>query len=296
LRLLRLLVVGRATNLDVRLAEENAEARRSDLRRAEADLESARVQLQSLISPDPTRMARLVATEAPPEEGAPDGLEARIARALARRPEIRRQELVVENLRAEELLAKNNTLPRLDVLGGVGWNGLAGNTPGPAVRSLPSRLQGRDTYLSAFDDFLQPNGAVSWSLGVRLQMPLGNHEAVGKLEATRLRRDQERTRLSVVRNQVSVDVQSAYQDMSAAWAQVAAADESVRLSREQLEAQERQFSAGRATVRQVLESQDVVAQAEDRRRQAMVLYNVARSRLAASEAATFETYRLVMRR
>lgn len=296
-RLRRLFSVGRATGLDVRQAETAVEARRSDLKRAEADLVNARAQLQLLISPHPTRAPRLVATEAPPEDGAPDGLEARIARALARRPELRRQELVIENLRSEELLAKNNTLPRLDVLGGIGWNGLGGNGVGPNIRgTLPSRIQGKDNYTSAFDDFLSPNGNVSWSLGLRLQMPLGNSDAIGKLEQARLRRDQERLRLTLLRNQISVDVQTAFADMTAAWAQVAATDENVRLAREQLEAQERQLRAGLATVRQVLEAQDAVAQAEDKRLQALVLYNAAGSRLAAAEAATFETYRLVIRK
>jgi len=296
-RLRRLFSAGRATALDVRQAEAAAEARRSDLKRAEADVVNARAQLQLLISPHPTRAPRLIAAEAPPEDGVPDGLEGKIARALARRPELRRQELVIENLRSEELLARNNTLPRLDVLGGVGWNGLGGNGVGPNIRgTLPSRIQGNDNYLSAFDDFLSPGGNVSWSLGLRLQMPLGNNDAIGRLEQARLRRDQERLRLTLLRNQISVDVQTAFADMSAAWAQIVATDEILRLAREQLEAQERQFRAGLATVRQVLEAQDAVAQAEDRRLQALVLYNAASSRLAAAEAATFETYRLVIRK
>lgn len=295
-RLRRLEAVGRATRLDVLQAEVAVAARRGDLERAIADQQNAQVLLQVRMNPNPAPRRRLVATSAPPEDGVPVDLDGKVARALARRPEVRRQELVIENLQLEEIAARNGLLPRLDVVGSLGWTGVSGTGVGPNIRGpLPPRLRG-DTFFDSFQGFFTPNGNTSWSLGLRLQMPLGNHDALARLEQTRLRTDQERVRLTLLKNQVSADVQTAFQDMTATWVQLLAAEEQVALAREQLAAMERQFAAGLATVRTLLEVQDQLARAEDVRVRAAADYSIARARLAAASATSFDIYRLVVPR
>ena len=293
-RVRRLRGAGLATALDLRTAETGVEARRGDLQRAEADLRNVQAQLRVLINPDLDLRTRIRAVEEPADEGVPVDLEEKLAQALARRPEPQRQKLVIENLQLEELLAKNNTRVRLDLIGNLGYTGLAGSGNGPRVVAVPARLQGRSSYTEAFSDFLTPDGNITWSTGLQLQVPLGNREALGRLEQTRLRQQQERLRLLLLTNQISVEVQTAFQDMTAEWARFTALREEVKLSREQLAAQERQFGAGLSTVRQLLEAQDAVAKAEDKRIQALMHYSTARSRLAAAVVASFDTYRLVI--
>jgi outer membrane protein TolC len=135
-----------------------------------------------------------------------------------------------------------------------------------------------------------------WSVGMQLKIPIWNREALGKLEETRLRRRQEELRLSLLRNQISVDVESAFQDMTAEHARLGAAREAVGLGREQLSAQERDLAAGRTTVRKVLEAQDQLSIAQDKEVQSLINYASARSRLDAAQALSFDTYRLVVQR
>ncbi|MBI1892832.1 MAG: TolC family protein [Candidatus Rokubacteria bacterium] len=288
-RLRRMAAAGLATALDVRQGEVGVEVRRADQLRAEADLLNAQVQLRLLT--DPGRSGRIVAVDAPPEERPPVDLAGKLARAVAQRPEILRQELTIENLVLQEMLDKNNTLPSLDVVGSLGYTGLAGRGTGPAITDPAAASRGQGSYFDAFND-----GNFTWSLGLRLQVPLGNRDALGRLEQTRLRLGQERVRLSLLKSQISVEVETAFQDMTAAWGQVMAAAAGVAVAREQLDAQERQLAAGLTTVRRVLEAQDEVARAQDQRIQALVRYGTARSRLAAAAGSSFETYRLVVRR
>ncbi|HEV8437444.1 MAG TPA: TolC family protein [Methylomirabilota bacterium] len=289
--------VGRATDLDVLQTRTAAEARRGELARARADLLNAQAQLRLLIDPKAAVGGPIVAGGRPRDEGSPVDLVGKLGTALARRPEIRQQELVIEKLALSERLDKNNTLPRLDALGSLGWNGLAGNGLNQAFRgTLPSRLQGQDTYTDAFNNFLNPNGNVNWLLGLRLQFPIGNKVALAQLEQTRLSRRQEELRLALLKSQIAVDVETAFNDLGAAAEQLQAARQAVSLASEQVDAEERKLPAGLSTVRTALETHNNLAIARDREVQALTTYASVRSRLDATQALPFETYRLVVGR
>jgi outer membrane protein TolC len=297
-RLTRMKNAGLATALDLLEARSAVETRRADLARARSEIQKAQAQLRLLIDPHPTIGTHIAVSDPPPDLGPPSDLEGEPAQTMIKRPEIREQELVIEALVLEELLAKNNTLWRLDAIGSVGYTGFAGSGLGPGVpsnQSLPSRLQGRNSYLQGFSDFFSPSDT-NWSVGLRLQIPIGNNEAVSRLNQTRLRRQQEEFRLSLLKSQISVDVETAFQDVSAEWAQLIAEREAVSLSIEQLASWQKQLEAGLATVRKILEAQDNLATAQDKEIQALMNHAVAWSRLDAARALSFDRYRLVLQR
>lgn len=296
-RLTRAREAGLATALDVLEARTAVEARRGDLARARTELASAQARLGLVIDPRAAVAVPRDVLTSPPDHGPPVDLGGLLARALAARPELRQQELAVERVALEERVAMNNLQPRFDLVGGVGYNGLAGEGVNPSLRrGLPSRLQGRDTYTEAFNDFLTPDGNVSWSVGMRLQIPLGRNEAQARLARVRLERRQEELRLAQLRAEIAVEVETAFHQVTAEAERLAAARRGVELAREQLAAQERDLAAGRTTVRRVLEAQEALARAEDAASRAWVDYAAARSRLDAAQAASFETYRLVVAR
>jgi outer membrane protein TolC len=296
-RLTRARGAGLATDLDVLEARTALEGRRADLERARADLRVAEVQLRLAVDPARGATETIEVVGRPRDEGPPQDLWGRLARALAVRPEIRQQELSIERLILDERLARNNAQWRLDAVGSLGWNGLSGDGLNPTFRGpLPSRLQGQDTYTDAFNRFFSPDGNVNWSLGLRFQLPLGNNEALARLEQVRLLRRQEELRLLLLRGQVTAEVESLFQDMAAQASRRAAAREAVALVERQLEAVERDRAAGRATVRRLLEAQDALARARDREAAALADYATVRSRLDAATAASFDVYGLSVQR
>jgi outer membrane protein TolC len=296
-RLARMREAGLATALDLIQAQAAVEAKRGDLARARADLLNAQAQLRLLIDPTREPTARVIASERPPEEEPSSDLLERVVRALARRPEISAQGLMIEQLELQEKLDRNNTLWRLDAVGNVGYNGLAGSGLGPLVQGpRPAGLQGQTNFLDAFNSFFTPEGNLNWSVGVQLQVPIGNRQAFAQLQETRLRKRQEEFRLSLLKSQISVEIETAFQDRSAAWEQLLGARTSVGSAREQLAAEEKRLAAGLSTVRKVLEAQDDLATAKDKENQALVSYASAKSRLDAADATSFTTYQLVMQK
>jgi outer membrane protein len=296
-QLKRMREAGLAKDIDVAQAQATADQRRAALAKAGADLRVARNQLRLVIDPRVEGAVDYSATERPPDAGPPTDLAGKRARALAARPEIKQQELVIANIALDERLAVNATQWRFDLTAGGSYNSLAGSGVNPTLRaSLPRRLQGRDEYADVFDDYFTTRGNTSYWIGGRLRIPLGNNEAMGKLQEVRLRRKQEELRLGLLKAQVAADVEGAFEDMAANAATLAAARNEVTVTEDQLANRQRQLAAGLATAHQVLEAQDLLARARDAENQAWAAYATSRSRLEAGYGQTFDTYRLVIQR
>jgi outer membrane protein len=289
---------GVATTLDVAQAQSAVEARRAELARAEADLASARANLRLLIDPRGPQSSTLLAVDRPPEEGAPSDLPGLLARAAAKRPELRSQQLVIDRLTLLEAKAVDNTRPSLSLIGTGGYSGVSGSTFNPSANTqlIQGPLPNRNTYLDAWSGMYTIHGPYSWLVGLQLQMPIGNRQAEGILTQTRIQRQQEEYRLEQLKGQLGVGVETAFEATRTAWDQLASARESVRVARLQEDATQRDQSAGRATVRQILEAQQYLALTLDAENQALTSYASARARLEAASTQSFQRYGLLLER
>jgi outer membrane protein TolC len=288
---------GLARDIELAQAQTAADQRRAALAKARADLQVARSQLRLVIDPRLEGVPDYAAADRPPDAGPPADLADKRQRALAARPEIKQQELLISGIALEERVAVNATQWRFDLLAGGGYNSLAGSGVNPTFRgALPNRLEGRDAYSNVFDDYFTNRGNTNYWAGARLRVPLGNNEALGKLAEVRLRRKQEELRLALLKVQITTDVESTFEEMTANATRLAAARNEVAVTKEQLAIRRRELEAGLATPRQVLEAQDMLARAQDAENQAWALYATSRTRLETGSTQAFETYRLVIQR
>jgi outer membrane protein TolC len=296
-QLTRMKDAGLAKDIEVAQGQVVADQRRAALAKARADLQVARGQMRLVIDPRLESAAQYSAADRPPDAGPPTELADKRARALASRPEIKQQELLISNMALDERVAVNATQWRFDLLAGGGYNSLAGSGVNPNLRgSLPSKLQGRDEYANVFDDYFTTKGNTNYWAGARLRIPLGNNEALGRLQQVRLRRKQEELRLALLKVQIVTDLESAFEEMSANSVQLAAARREVLVAKDQLANRQRELGAGLATSLQVMAAQDVLARAQDAEAQAWAAYATSRSKLEAGYTQPFETYRLVIQR
>jgi outer membrane protein len=296
-QLKRMKEAGLAKDIEIAQAQATADARRASLAKARADLQIARNQLRLVVDPRLATAADYSVADKPPDAGPAIDLADKRTRALASRPEIKQQELLISNMALDESLAVNATQWRFDITAGGGYNGLAGSGVNPNLRtSLPSRLRGRDAYTDVFDDYFTSKGNTNYWAGARLRVPLGNNEALAKLSEVRLRRKQEELRLALLRVQIATDVEGAFEDMNANAVRLIVARNEVAVAKDQLANRQRELGAGLATARQVLEAQDALARAQDAENQAWMAYATSRSHLEAGYANTFDTYRLVIQR
>ena len=293
-RLERALPGGLATASDVRQAKAAVAARHADLARAQTDLATAQATLRQAVDPKQGTAIAMVPVERPSEEAPPPDKDRYLARALAQRPELRAQQLAIERLALQEVKAEDNTHPFLNLVGSIGYTGLAGSGLGPrVVLPLQGGLADNTTPLQAWSN-VGANGPYNWSVGLQFQVPIGNRQAEASLAQARIQKEQEELRLEQMKGQIAIDVESAFGDVVAAWAQVLAAREGAMLSRQQAADTDRNFAAGGATIRQVLEAQQQLAITQDTENMSRTNYANNRARLEAVSTASFQKYQLLL--
>lgn len=279
---------GIVSDQKVRAAQVSAETRRADVIQAESDVEQARLRIHELLG-EALQGRREIDTITPlPEEPPPEDLNSLVQAALDRRPELGVQQMTIDALEMEERLALNERRPRVDTVAGMSYGGLAGSDPvSRPLFPLPPDLAERDRYQDAFND-----GAFSWSVGLRLSIPIGNQAALSRLQTIKLRLDQERIRLRQIKNGIGAEVESAFHEARSAWARLESARKLVGLAREGLTDTESKLQAGLSTEFDILEAKEGLSEAESRENQSHLAYVIELSRMRAATVASFDVYDL----
>lgn len=183
---------------DVARAEYQLEEMRLDAIRAAAEIRRRTIQLRQLIG-GPTQLRPLIFPEnipiqTPPAQH-PDGL---IQVALGNRPELNQMRELVAQRGVELNVAENGVLPRLDFLADYQANG------------LKERL---DTSLGQARDF----DYTDWTLGVSMEIPVGNLTARSEEQAASLRLTRDRMRLQRQEQNVAFEIVGLHSDLQAEW-------------------------------------------------------------------------------
>jgi HAE1 family hydrophobic/amphiphilic exporter-1 len=174
--------------------------------------------------------------------------------ALARRPEIRRKLLELDQLEYDVRVARNRVLPSLDLEASYGWGGIGGDATidDEVIPGGPG-----DAWDQVFDfDF--PH----WRLGIQFGIPIGNNEAQGLLAQRRFEQQRSTIELNAIRQQIIQEVRVAVRAVEDGKALVEASLAARDLSERNLEAEETKFDNGLSTNYQVLEIQEDLAQSQ----------------------------------
>jgi len=266
------------TDAEIADAAARVEARRAQVIRAQRDLRDASDELKRLINDADTPLtgeAVLVAADAPLGVPVSYDLEESIARALDRRPDVRRALIQVRNEAVRERVAKNAVLPQLD---------------------LTLRLTARgldDDAGEAFEEAIDAD-FVDAAIGLTFEYPLANREALAGRRAARLRSLQS----SILYRSA---VRRAIQDVKAALRTVATnyrLIEQTRVSRLAAAENLRALRVEEETIRGLtpdflnlkLNRQEALAQAELEEAAARVDYASALAEAARALGLTLENY------
>jgi outer membrane protein TolC len=122
---------------------------------------------------------------------------AAVRAALRERPAVRRAVLEIEDAALREVVAENGERPRLDAIAGVTLRGLDDD-----LAEAVGDPVDRDFY--------------GWTVGLALEMPIGNRAARATLHEARLRRDASFLRYEETVRTVVEDVRAALRDMATA--------------------------------------------------------------------------------
>lgn len=274
------LEAGAGTRVDVSQAAAGVALREVDLLRAENDMRSVEERLMGLVSPrGPTRPGETERRLEPADDPAADlpavpaeDVATAVETALLRRSDLRAQKVQVEQFGLTVTRARSDALARLDLTASSGFTGLDGNLGQSWSDSVASR------------EFL------SWSVGLYLEIPIGNRAARARLRRAELQRDQSEAQTRALENSASVRVRNARRDLESTLRQIEAATRATALAEEQLDAERERLRADKSTTFDVLRLEEDLTRARLSELRALVEYRI------AGATYDFETGRILEKR
>ena len=254
-------------------AQADAKSREEQVLIAENDLAIARQQLAQLayFRPAGTFVPRTLepVEEAIPEEVAVE-LDGTLATALAERPEILASARGVQVQQLNEKIAGNALLPRLDLVGSYGVNGVSGRNrpivsttdlgggncvpnptiPGTFLCNSPFGGPASEAY-----DRLTSNDFRSYSFGLQFQVPLSNALARGQYVQSRIARDQAELNHRELLSRVTLEARQTVSDVLTTRQRIDTTRVARELAEENLRNQQKRHDVGMATTKDLLDFQ-----------------------------------------
>jgi outer membrane protein TolC len=300
-------------------AQADAKSREEQVIIAENDLAIARQQLAQLVyyRPAGTFVPRTLepVEEAKPEEVAAD-LDQTLATALGERPEIHASARGVEAQQLNEKIAGNALLPRVDLVGSYGVNGLSGTNrpstftsltpvpgancqpiqPGPAPAGFrcttpPSPFAGNagEAY-----DRMTTNEFRSYSFGVQFQAPLSNALARSQYTQTRIARDQAELNHRDLLSRVTLEVRQSVADVITTRQRIDTTRVARELAEENLRNQQKRHEVGMATTKDLLDFQTRLTEARAAEVAAKIDHAIALARWRRAQGRLLTHYQVVV--
>jgi outer membrane protein len=259
--------VGTMAPLELVQSEVGIATRQEEIIRAEArvgDAEDLLRRLLNLEAPEYWGIAIVPATD-PEIERVEIDLDAALATALARRPELRARAMQLENLDLESQYFRRQTLPRLDLGVTYGLSGIGGDVrqeDGAVITGGAS-----DAMSQVLDREFD-----GWAIALTVAYPLQNRQARARSAMADIDREQGRVAYGDLQQAVRLEVRSAVRAVRTAAQQIDSAGASVRLAERNLDAERRRYENGLSTSFQVLQIQEDLTAARSRLVSAIAFY------------------------
>jgi outer membrane protein TolC len=245
-------------------AEASIKTRQADTIRAAAAVRAAEDQLKvvlNVLGIVGTWQVRIRPTDQPPFAPlAAISLEEQVALALKKRPDFVRSQLEVVTREIARDFARNQRLPRLDIVSRFSVQAF-----GEGFDESAGKLRNAEGY--------------AWTIGLRFEQPLGNRFAGNellkrKLELQQTLLDQQQLLLTIVQ-----EVAQGIRDIETLKEEVEVTRAGTVLARTQLEAEQEKFRLGLTTSFNVLELQEDLSIARTDETRVLSEYNIALARL-----------------
>jgi len=185
-----------------------------------------------------------------------------IAIALEKRPDFKQAQLGMDIRNVELRYSKNQLMPKLDLIGSIGTNGLSGRNSGNSFGGGPpgdSPWEGsrRDSL-----DYMTDRDYYTYQVGVRLEFPLENRLAKSQHRRARVQAAQANVDLQSVENTIINEVRNAIRVIETSRRVIDSSYATVKFSKEKLKAEEKKYEVGMSTAFAVLEYQSDLTSAE----------------------------------
>jgi len=181
-------------------------------------------------------------------------MEKAIATALANRPELRRQQLDLDNRELDVRYFKNQKKPRLDFVGTYGYNGLGGpidirDEEGNVIETIPGG------YSDALDQIFDTDFE-GWRTALNFAYPIQNRTAKAQVAIAQVNYERGQTEYQNLELSIVTEVRRVARALDAAAESVDSAGVNRHLQERNYEAEQKRYDNGMSTSFQVLRIQD----------------------------------------
>lgn len=239
--------IGVKIELDVITAQAEAAAREEAVILAQNAIQNNERYLKQLVTCDTRTLIETRVEIVPPPlalVGKVD-LEAGLREALQSRPDYQEALILLRNRHINVVTARNNVLPRLDLVASLNLLGLDSRDIADSMRFLNNSRNPQ-----------------SWSVGAIFSLPIPNRSAKGRLKAAKLIDAQALMALQQLEQSIIVNVANAAGEITTARKRIDSTREALRLAKESLDAGLQRRTAGSATTFEVLKLQKAMTDAE----------------------------------
>ena len=285
--------VGMLAPVEETQAEVAVAQRRNELIIARNGLENVTDNLRALLKAESLPggwETEIDLTEAPEVTPRQADIDEAIQTALANRPEIATARARIAARQVDVNSTRNSMLPALDVVGGISFIGIGGDTivrePFPSQGIIEIVPGGYPDALRQLFDL----GFSTWRVGFNFSMPIGNSTAKGNYAQATLNEDKARTELERTEQQTILEVRQAVRAVADAGELITSTAATRELAEQQLVIEQDRFDVGMSTNFEVLTFQDDLARVQVQELRAMIDYRNAQAALARVTGAIAETY------
>lgn len=281
-------------------AKSEVARRQANLIQAQNALVLSRDNLRAIINFRPEGSDALLMVEPadrPTVETREFDLDRSLATALENRPELAAATLDVEGKGMMLKVAENQLLPRVNLTGSIGTNGLGGT----AVPLQDFRTG--QTILSPFGgsygttlDRSVDGRYYSYSAGVTFEIPLGNAQARADYAAAQIDAETARHNLAKQQESVTLEVKTAVTNLLSDLKSIEATRIARSLAEDNVRDQKARYDVGLATTKDLLDFQDRLTQAMAAEVQALTTYNTHLTELRRVEGTLLSQRNIVVDR
>lgn len=199
------------------------------------------------------------------------------ARAFELRPDYRQALLDIQKRQITVIFTRNQALPRLDLTGSLGINGIDTD-----LASSFSRVSGN------------ANNNLAWNAGAIFSVPIPNRTGVGNLEVSKYEALRALVDLKRLEQAILVEADNAAGQIDTTRKRIEAARVARELAAETLAAAQGRLASGTTTTFEVLQFQRDLATAEAGEYRARADYLIALARYARLTGSTLERNRILL--
>lgn len=190
------------------------------------------------------------------------------AESLARREEVRRQKWTIKRRELELIAAKNQLLPRLDLVARYRWLGAGDDLIDVPRNGIPPFLDGSTAWESLTSGDFQ-----EWEAGLQFSMPLGFRLGMTTVRHSQLLLARERAVLQDLELQVSHQLSQTVRDLDLSYGTTQTNFNQRAAAEDDVKAVAAIYDVGRVTLDLLLQAQQRRAQAESAYYRSLVDYN-----------------------